>query len=140
MALGAENHPLLRTLPRLRLTPELFGKLFVLAWAESHGRSDLADRDRIISAFLSGADDAPSAVRDVMHLEDRITGPSIAEYTDYMVAAQDDGLLKRWNPAHVRCYVEVAEDEAEAMLADYENEFADVVSWLRKRVKEIAHE
>jgi hypothetical protein len=134
MDLKDQCHPLLSPLDSLRLTPALFGKLLVLAWAERNGRSDLPDRRTIINELIQAADTAPDQVRTVMHVEDRVTGPSISEYTDYMVAAQDDGFVKRYNPAFVRSSVEVGAVEASNLLAAYEGDFLDVIVWLRDRI------
>jgi hypothetical protein len=136
---SVQRGPFTRSRRKLSLTPELFGKLLVLIWGEQHGKSDLADRDAVIQALLDATDTAPDSVRSVMHIEDRISGPSIAEYTQYMVAAQDDGLLKRYNPAYVRCHVEVQPSEAEYLLESYEEDFASELAWLRERVRQLKY-
>lgn len=136
----ARGHPLLPKKHNLDLSSSLFGKLFVLAWAERNGPSKLAGREEVVREFLRAADKAPESIQSIMHVEDRITGPSIAEFTDYMIAAQDDGLLKRYNPAYIRCFVDADAFEASTVLQSFEQKFGPEIHWLRERVEALSEE
>ena len=74
-----------------------------------------------------------------MHIEDRLDGPIISEYSDYMIGAQDDGMIKRWNPSYAQCRVEIGPIEARNLLNRYSQSFAGEITWLRDVVNNLSH-
>jgi hypothetical protein len=121
------------------LNPETFGALIVFAWAARNGRSDLPDRDTLAAEFLEHRHELPPEGLDVLHPETRSIGnEAIAEYSEYMAAAQDAGLIRRYNPAYVRCHVEVGQIEALDRLAEYRRTHGDLIKWLENRVEKLS--
>ncbi len=122
-----------------RLSPETFGALIVFAWAARNGRSDLPDRDALAAEFLQHRHELPPEGLEVLHPEVRaIGGEAIAEYSEYMAAAQDAGLIRRYNPAYVRCHVEVGQIEARDRLAEYRRTYGDLINWLDNRIEKLS--
>ena len=124
--------------PAVLLTPSIFGKLLVAAWALKHGRSDLPHRDEIIGVLLSSAETAPPEVRAVMHLDDRIHSSEIAEYSEYMVAAQMDGLIKRYNPDYIRTSVEIDRLTGSHLVDLYTKGKDNLRSWVEMVVDQLS--
>jgi hypothetical protein len=121
------------------LDAETFGKLIVFAWASRHGRSDFPDSETWAKELLPHRGELPGDARDVLHAETRALGAAtIAEYSDYMAAAQDAGLVRRYNPAYIRCHVEVGQLEACDRLNDYREKYGTVIHWLEKRVERLS--
>lgn len=118
------------------LTSEMFGKLLVLAWAEQHGRSILPSRESLTFALL--ADPAPERVQSILHVDDRTGEPRIQEFTEYVIAAQQDGLLRRMNPSHVVGEVRVDAPVARRLLGQFAKYYEREISWLRARVSAAA--
>jgi len=126
--------------PSIALTPSVFGKLFVAAWAARNGRSELPKRDDVIKEFLSGADEAPDEVRGVMHIDEQVDGEkTIVEYTDYMVAAQSDRLIRRYNPDYIRTSVEIDSLTGTRLKEALSNGKKDVVAWVENLVNSLTH-
>jgi hypothetical protein len=131
------GHYALKPQPRLQLTPDVFGKLLFAQWASQMGRSDFPARDDVINVLLRHAASAPAAVRDVMQLEDRITGPTIAQYTDYAQAAQADRLIKRYNPDYVRISVEIDALTGEHLVDRFTQDLPEVRTWVEGVVRNL---
>lgn len=89
----------------LRMTPELFGKILVAAWAAKKGQSDFPQKELVIETLIAAAEEAPDDIKKVLSVEDRIGRETLANYSDYIAAAQMDGLVKRFNPDLVRVSV-----------------------------------
>ena len=120
---------------QLKLTPELFGKLMVLAWAEEHGRSTMPTSQELTEILLEESGSLPEEVKGVMHQDPRRIGVSIYEMTDYIASAQAAGLISRDNPSYLVGTVRVGAWTAHLMLEDYEKKLPNVVSWLRQQIK-----
>jgi len=135
-----DRHPLFaRRDDAQQLDTETFGKLMVFAWAARNGRSDFPDRDALAKEFLENRKSLPEPASNLMNPEPRAIGQAaIAEYSQYMTAAQDAGLVKRYNPAFVRCHVEVGLLEARDRLDEFRGKYPDVISWLDERVKKLS--
>lgn len=133
---GADSHHIftpLRSAPKL--DAETFGKLIVFAWAAKNGQSDLPDRDSLVQELLENRDSLSDEGKDVLHAKPRAIGePTIAEFSEYMAASQDAGLIKRFNPAYIRCHVEIGKIEAEDRLVDYKHAHGDLIGWLTDRM------
>ncbi|GLK77658.1 hypothetical protein GCM10008171_29120 [Methylopila jiangsuensis] len=121
---------------KIPLTTAILGKLIVAAWAAENGRSDLPRRERVMAALLDRANDAPAEVRQVMHVDRRLTGPVIAEYSEYLASAQIDGLIKRYNPDYVRVAVEIDRATGADLLNDYRDRPA-VVEWVKSVTRKL---
>lgn len=115
---------------QIDLTPSVFGKVLVAAWAAHMGRSDFPRRDLIMRELLAAAGTAPPEVKAVMHVDDCLTGPAIAEYSEYMAAAQMDGLVKRYNPDYVRVAVEIDRLTGKDILEMYTHDRPHVRKWI----------
>lgn len=114
------------------LTSEMFGKLLVLAWAEKYGRSILPSQESLTSALLAA--DAPERVKAVLHVDDRTGEAKIQEFTQYVVAAQEDGLLRRMNPSYVMGEVKIDAPFARRLLEQFAKHYRPEIHWLRERV------
>lgn len=117
------------------LTSDVFGKLLILAWAERHGRSVLPSQESLTEALLSAA--APERVKEVLHVDDRTGEPRIQEFTQYIVSAQGDGLLRRMNPSYVMGEVKVDAPIARRILEKFAKHYASEINWLRQRVEAV---
>lgn len=134
-----DKHPLFDVLPRRpEISPDVFGQLIVYAWAAKNGPSDLPARDVLVEELLKNRASLPREVQAVMHSESRATGEAaISEYSEYMAAAQDAGLIKRYNPNYIRCRVEVGQLQAQDRLAEYKEQYPAIVAWLEARVENL---
>jgi hypothetical protein len=131
------RHYALQPQPKLRLTPDVFGKVLFAQWASQNGRSDFPARDVVIRTLLRHAVSAPPAVKEIMQLEDRITGATIAQYTDYAQAAQADKLIKRYNPDYVRVSVEIDSLTGERLVERYTESQPEVRMWVAEIVQDL---
>jgi hypothetical protein len=123
--------------PHVRLTPDVFGKILFAQWAVRKGRSDFPPREDVIDVLLSNAAQAPHDVTEVMQLEDRITGPTIAQYTDYAQAAQADRLISRYNPDYVRISVEIDSLTGTRLVSQYTEHLPEVRLWVERVIDEL---
>jgi hypothetical protein len=125
------------TQKRLSLTPELFGKLLVLVWAERFGRSILPSREELTQVLVGGseADHVPQTVLDVMHLDQRLGAETIVEFTDYVLAAQEAGLVQRLNPSFVSGAVQIGSFDARKLLSVFEDDLKPEIEWIRSRLE-----
>ncbi|NYZ16733.1 hypothetical protein HL658_29655 [Azospirillum sp. RWY-5-1] len=133
-----DNHPAVAAPPTLRLTPAIFGKLLVAAWAARHGRTDFPPRDRITDVLLERAGEAPADVDSILCVDDRITGPVLADWSEYMAAAQMSGLVKRLNPDYVRVVVEIDGLTGRDLLDDYTRGKPELKRWVETVVDDLS--
>ena len=135
--LGRRGEGMLGTMAavkRLELTAELFGKLFALVWAEKFGRSMLPSRAEITKLLIGSGDDIPESIEDIMHQDERLGTRTIAEFTDYILAAQEAGLVQRMNPSFVSGAVQIGSFDARKLLSMFEDDLKQEIDWLRSRI------
>src|SRR5262249_4767549 len=117
----------------LELTPAIFGKMLLLVWAERNGRSVLPSREELSKCLLESVT-PPRAISAIMHVDSRGGARRIQEFTYYMAAAQEAGLLRRMNPSYVAGESTIDRATAAKMLGRYVDMFPTEVAWLQKRI------
>jgi hypothetical protein len=125
------------TIP-LTMTPALFGKLLVAAWAARMGRAQFPRRERMVAVLVEMAEHAPDEVAAVMHAGHRNAGDTIAEYDEYLAGALMDGLIARCGRNDVR--VEIDRGTGERILAGILRDRTDLGEWIDRVVARLTTE
>lgn len=116
------------------LTPGIAGKIAVCVLIMRH-KDSFVSGARIEDVFLENLGEAPEALRKVLHLDVSVAGISIREATEMILGVQRAEIAGRLNPEYDELHVKWSQDEAGKLLRRYENEFPEVVEWIRQQVE-----
>ena len=125
----SEGEAPFRQRPPLQPSPSVVGKALIAAWAETHGRSRFPSIERLTRAVL--ALPVPAELRSFLCIEDRITGPLLADWSDWISHASIGGLVARVPGVPGGVDVEIDRTTAQHILAGYPSILTD---WARGMV------
>jgi hypothetical protein len=106
------------------------GKALIAAWAVRHGRSRFPDVESVTDAVL--AVPAPHELSVLLAVEDRITGPIMADWSEWMAAASASFLIQRSGRL---VFLDIDRLGASDILSNYS---ASVVAWAKAIVDRLS--
>jgi hypothetical protein len=113
--------------PREEISADVFGMLLAIICA-AHGR-EMPSRDALTKLFLR-RQDTPQRLKDALQFVERHEGPSLMTYTDMIDAAQQAGIIRRFNPGHISVATDIDQLNAQHLLQMANLEFNDEITWL----------
>ncbi|MBK8011690.1 MAG: hypothetical protein IPK13_10080 [Deltaproteobacteria bacterium] len=115
-----------------KLTTETLGHMVPVAWIATTGQAELPSKRDIVGLLIEGENEAPEAVRRLLHVEYRLDGPVVKEYSTILAAAQASGLVSRDNPSNVSARGKVDQIQAQNLMDQWSIDFPDETEWLTK--------
>lgn len=121
------------------LTAETLGRMMAYCW-ELYGPENTGDWAIRLSKKLLSSQDIPGPITSIIHMENRVDGQHIEELTQLVVGAQSSGTVGRVNPDTVRTLTKIDATQAHVLLLSYQDDFPEVVDWIKRATEEIASE
>ena len=118
------------------LSTEILGKITtcVLMLCSKPERNLLKPID-VESLFLNKLDTAPESIKNILHLEYKVAEVAIQESTQMTLGVQRAGIAGRLNPGYENLHVKCSPTDAYALLQQYEQEYPDVVGWIKEQAQ-----
>jgi hypothetical protein len=91
----------------------------------------MPNREALTKLFLN-RQDVPEHLKSVFQFAKRYEGPTLVTYTDMIDAAQQAGIIRRFNPGHVNVAADLDPLSAQHLLQMTNSDFNDDIAWLEK--------
>jgi hypothetical protein len=115
--------------PRRDISADVFGMLLAIVCA-ARGQQ-MPNPEGLTKLFLN-RQDVPEHLKSVFQFAERYEGPTLVTYTDMLDGAQQAGIIRRFNPAHVSVAADLDPLSAQHLLQMTNSDFNDDIAWLEK--------